>query len=177
MPIASSLLKKPRLVKKLKDFYDYVQHNDGKVGTKTRGIDLNFNNACNLRCKYCFTNSPKGDHVKEYLDYDAIAKLADEADELGYFEFDLQGGRAAPSAKKIIQSFEAIKPERFYLYLTTNGYYLDEKMANRLAEAKVSRVSVSIDSMDEKIHDEIRGRKDFMEKGNGRSKACTKSWH
>ena len=33
-------------------------------------------------------------------------------------------------------------------------------MANRLAEAKVSRVSVSIDSMDEKIHDEIRGRKD-----------------
>ena len=33
-------------------------------------------------------------------------------------------------------------------------------MAYRLAEAKVSRVSVSIDSMDEKIHDEIRGRKD-----------------
>ena len=32
-------------------------------------------------------------------------------------------------------------------------------MAKRLAEANVSRVSVSIDSMDEKIHDEIRGRK------------------
>ena len=44
MPIASSLLKKPRLVKKLKDFYEYVKYNDGKVGTKTRGIDLNFNN-------------------------------------------------------------------------------------------------------------------------------------
>ena len=78
MPIASSLLNKPRLVKKLKDFYSYVQKNDGKVGTKTRGIDLNFNNACNLRCKYCFTNSPKGDHVKEYLDIGAIKRLADE---------------------------------------------------------------------------------------------------
>ena len=33
-------------------------------------------------------------------------------------------------------------------------------MAEKLAEYKVSRVSVSIDSMDEKIHDEIRGRKD-----------------
>ena len=33
-------------------------------------------------------------------------------------------------------------------------------MAKRLADANVSRVSVSIDSMDEKIHDEIRGRKD-----------------
>ena len=25
-----------------------------------------------------FTNSPKGDHVKEYLDIDAIKKLADD---------------------------------------------------------------------------------------------------
>ncbi len=160
MPISSSLLKKPRLVKKLKDFYEYVKYNDGKVGTKTRGIDLNFNNACNLRCKYCFTNSPKGDHAKEYLDYGAIAKLADEADELGYFEFDLQGGELLLQPKKLFKVLEAIKPERFYLYVTTNGYYLDESMAKRLAEANVSRVSVSIDSMDEKIHDEIRGRKE-----------------
>ena len=58
MPIASSLLNKPRLVKKLR--FLHTSKNDGKVGTKTRGIDLNFNNACNLRCKYCFTNSPKG---------------------------------------------------------------------------------------------------------------------
>ena len=33
MPISSSLLKKPRLVEKLRDFYDYVKYNDG-VGTK-----------------------------------------------------------------------------------------------------------------------------------------------
>ena len=160
MPVASSLLSKPRLVQKLRDFYDYVNKNDGKVGIKTRGIDLNFNNACNLRCKYCFTNSPKGDHVKEYLDIKAIAKLANEADELGYFEFDLQGGELLLQPEKLFQVLEAIKPERFYLYLTTNGYYLDEKMAKELAKHKVSRVSVSIDSMDEKIHDEIRGRKD-----------------
>ena len=159
MPIASSLLKKPRLVKKLKDFYSYVQKNDGKVGTKTRGIDLNFNNACNLRCKYCFTNSPKGDHAKDYLDYDAIANLANQADELGYFEFDLQGGELLLQPNKLFKVLEAIKPERFYMYLTTNGYHLDDAMAKRLAEANVSRVSVSIDSMDEKIHDEIRRRK------------------
>ena len=67
MPIASSLLDKPRLMKKLRDFYNYVQKNDGKIGTKTRGIDLNFNNACNLRCKYCFTNSPKETMSKNIL--------------------------------------------------------------------------------------------------------------
>ena len=58
MPIASSLLNKPRLVEKLRKFYDYVNKNDGKIGTKTRGIDLNFNNACNLS-KYCFTTSKR----------------------------------------------------------------------------------------------------------------------
>ena len=167
MPIASSLLNKPRLLAKLRKFYDYVQKNDGKVGQKTRGIDLNFNNACNLRCKYCFTNSPKGDHVKkEYLDIKAIKKLADEADELGYFEFDLQGGELLLQPKKLFEVLEAIRPERFYMYLTTNGYYLDAEMAKKLADYKVSRVSVSIDSMDEKIHDEIRGRKDFLEKSH-----------
>lgn len=160
MPIASSLLNKPRLVKKLRDFYDYVNKNGGKVGTKTRGIDLNFNNACNLRCKYCFTNSPKGDHVKDFLSSKVIASLADQADELGYFEFDLQGGELLLRPDKLFEVLEAIRPERFYLYLTTNGYYLDEKMAKKLALYNVSRVSVSIDSMNESTHDEIRGRKD-----------------
>ena len=79
---------------------------------------------------------------------------------MGYFEFDLQGGELLLQPKKLFKVLEAIKPERFYMYLTTNGYYLDDAMAKRLAEANVSRVSVSIDSMDEKIHDEIRGRKD-----------------
>ena len=53
MPIHSSLLNKPRLVEKLRSFNNYIKKNNGEVGTKTRGIDLNLNNACNLRCKYC----------------------------------------------------------------------------------------------------------------------------
>ena len=46
----------------------------------------------NLTCKYCFTNSPIGDHAKDTLDLDMVASIADQADELGIFEFDLQGG-------------------------------------------------------------------------------------
>ena len=73
--------------------------------------------------------------------------MADEADELGYFEFDLQGGELLLQPEKLFKVLEAIKPERFYLYLTTNGYHLDEVMAKKLAEYKVSRVSVSIDTV------------------------------
>jgi MoaA/NifB/PqqE/SkfB family radical SAM enzyme len=147
-------------MEKLKNFHDYVRKNNGQIGTKQRGIDLNFNNACNLTCKYCFTNSPIGDHAKDTLDLDMVASIADQADELGIFEFDLQGGELLLRPDLLFQVLEAIQPERFYLYLTTNGYFLDKEMAQRLADAKVGRVSVSIDSFDEKTHDEIRGRKE-----------------
>ena len=48
MPIHSSLLNKPRLVEKLRSFHNYVKKNNGEVGTKTRGIDLNFNKITTL---------------------------------------------------------------------------------------------------------------------------------
>ena len=41
--------------------------------------------------------------VKEYLDIKAIKKLADEADELGYFEFDLQGGELLLQPKNYLK--------------------------------------------------------------------------
>ena len=88
MPINSPLLAKPQLLKKLKKFYDHLEKNDGKIGTFRRGIEMNYNNACNLRCKYCFTNSPKGEGVKEFLPISKIKEIADEADELGYIEWD-----------------------------------------------------------------------------------------
>ena len=96
---------------------------------------------------------------------------------MGYFEFDLQGGELLLQPDKLFKVLEAIKPERFYLYLTTNGFYLDKEMAEKLADANVSRVSVSIDSMDEKIHDEIRGRKDSWRRAMEALKTCKRCWN
>jgi len=159
-----SLFDKPRLMEKLRDFHKYVTKNNGEMGTKVRGIDLNFNNQCNLKCQHCFTKSSIGDHIKEELPVDVVADIANQADELGIFEFDLQGGELLIRPNKLFAVIEAIKPERFYLYLTTNGYLLDEKMAQRLAKAGVSRVSVSIDSIDAAIHDKFRGRQGAHQK-------------
>ena len=90
MTVKSLWFNKPRLLEKIKKLNDHLRKNDGKIGTFRRGIELNYNNACNLRCKYCFTNSPKGDHVKDFLPLSKVKEIADEADELGYIEWDLQ---------------------------------------------------------------------------------------
>lgn len=152
------VLEKPEVVKKLRDFHKYVRNNNGQIGQKLRGIDVNINNACNLTCEHCFTESPKKVHVKERLTAEKMGDIADQAHDLGIFEFDLQGGELLLNPTHLFDCLEQIKPERFYLYVTTNGWYLDEAMAKRLADAKVSRVSVSIDSSDPETHDRFRGK-------------------
>jgi MoaA/NifB/PqqE/SkfB family radical SAM enzyme len=93
-----------------------------------------------------------------------VAELADEAHELGIFEFNLHGGELTIDEKQIFALLDAIKPERFYTFLTTNGYLMTQDLANRLAERGVDRVSVSIDSMDSAVHDGFRGVKGAHER-------------
>mgnify|MGYP000002176560 FL=1 len=153
-----SIFDNPIAAKKLISFRKYVIANDGLIGTKQRGIDINLNNACNLKCRHCFTNSPLNDHITERLSNDTLARISDEAHEQGIFEYDLQGGELLMKPKLLFEALEAIRPERFYLYVTTNGYRLDRDIAKKLKKAKVSRVSVSIDSMEAEVHDDFRGR-------------------
>ena len=160
MNIGSSWFNKKRLLEKVRHFHNHLKNNDGKIGTYHRGIELNLNNACNLRCKYCFTGSPKGDHVKDFLPIPKLKEIADEADQLGYIEWDLQGGEVLLRPDKLFEALDAIQPERFYLYVTTNGYKVDRKIIKELGKRGVSRMSVSFDSWDPDFHDEMRGRKD-----------------
>ena len=159
-----SLINKPLVVEKFKSFHNYVKNNDGKIGTKQRGIDLNLNNACNLRCEHCFTNSSKGENVKETLPLEVVERVANEAHELCIFEWDLQGGELLSRPQLLFDTLKAMKTERFYVYLTTNGWYMTKEIAQTLADLGVNRVSVSIDSMDSETHDRFRGRKGSWER-------------
>ena len=89
-----------------------------------------------------------------------LKEIADEADELGFIEWDLQGGEVLLRPDKLFEALDAIQPERVYLYVTTNGYKVDRKIIKELGKRGVSRMSVSFDSWDPKFHDEMRGRKD-----------------
>lgn len=151
------IMEKPMVVEKLRRFYSNVRKNDGKIGTNLRILDYSYHNICNFKCQHCFTKAPDNKGGIESLSFEKIAEVADEAHELGIYEFDLQGGELLLFPDKMFKLIETIKPERFYVYLTTNGYYLDEEMALRLAAAGVDRVSVSIDSIDAREHDSFRG--------------------
>ncbi|MCM1082958.1 MAG: radical SAM protein [Clostridium sp.] len=152
-------IDKKRVLKKLHDFHRQVKKNGGKIGDAPRIIDLSYDNICNFKCKHCFTRAPEGINTNEHMTESMIRCLADDADELGFYEFDLQGGELLLRPEMLFQLIEWVGADRFYLYLTTNGYFLSEELAHCLAKSGIDRVSVSIDSLNAEEHDAFRGQR------------------
>ncbi|WP_287331573.1 radical SAM protein [Parabacteroides sp.] len=124
-------------------------------GTSVKGFILNYSNKCNFTCPHCYTRSGAGEFGETKLTIEDIKRLADQADELGVYEIDIQGGEPLMNPK-LFDILQAIQTDRFYIYITTNGWFLDRKMAEKLAKAGVDRVSVSIDAFSPEEHDRFR---------------------
>lgn len=147
------LYDKPQTVQKFRNFYNNVKKNNGKMTNSLRAVHFNYNNACNFKCEFCYTQSPLGLHNKEELEFEKIADFADQAHELGYYEFDLQGGELLIRPERLFKLIETIKPKRFFVIMTTNGYFVTEDIAQRLSKAGMDRLSVSITGLDANQHD------------------------
>lgn len=158
------MINKPRVTEKFHNFYKAVKANHGQIGTYVRILDFSYHNVCNFNCVHCFTYAPKHETGLTTMPLSKIREVADQADALGIYEFDLQGGELLLYPDQFFHLLEAIGTERFYIYLTTNGYFLTEETAYKLAQNGVDRVSVSIDSMKPEVHDAFRGKKGAHEK-------------
>lgn len=138
-------------------------------GTQAKGFILNYSNVCNFKCPHCFTKSGAGEFGKTALTIADVKKLADEADELGVYEVDIQGGEPLVNPQ-LFDILDAIQTDRFYTYITTNGWFLDKTMAEKLAKAGIDRVSVSIDGFTPEEHDGFR-------RAEGSFRKCIEALH
>ena len=151
------LMDKPVVIEKFRRFHHNVRKNDGKIGTNLRVLELVYNNACNFACRHCSTRAPLGDNAKDLMPLPRVAQLADEAHEMGIIEWNFHGGELLTDVERLFELIAVVRTERFYTFLTSNGYLLTEEIAGRLAKAGIDRVSISIDSMNPEIHDSFRG--------------------
>ena len=106
---------------------------------------------CNLRCRYCMPEDGvcKKKH-EEMLTEDEIINAVRAAASLGITKLRITGGE--PLVKKNIVSIcrrAAAVPGIREVCITTNGTLLPE-LARPLREAGVSRVNISLDTLDPK---------------------------
>ena len=104
---------------------------------------------CNYRCGYCMPEQgvhPEGRHT-EYLDYDELARIIQAFVELGVQKVRITGGE--PLVRKHLdQLVSQISPLDGLkeIALSTNAHHLARE-AEKLKQAGVTRVNISIDSL------------------------------
>jgi cyclic pyranopterin phosphate synthase len=119
-----------------------------QFGRKIHYLRISLTDHCNLRCIYCMPEDQTFRPNPELMQDDEIALLTRLFAGLGFDKIRLTGGE--PTVRKniveIVRSI-ASTPGIQAVSMTTNGILL-KKLAQPLAEAGLTRVNVSIDTLD-----------------------------
>jgi GTP 3',8-cyclase len=121
-------------------------------GRPLRDLRISVTDRCNFRCVYCMPKEVYGrDHRfldrRELLSFEEIARVAAVFVGAGVRKIRITGGEplVRRDLERLIEQLAALDVE---LTLTTNASLL-ARMAKPLAEAGLSRVTVSLDSLDD----------------------------
>lgn len=147
---------KPLVYKKVMKYPEKVA-----IGESIAIIQFQYNYICNFRCKHCciaqfqMTKKEEKNFSKKAFTHDDIKTLADQCDKMGLANFVITGGEPL-LFKDLEQVISAIGPERFFIAMDTNGWFLDDAKAKYLKELGIDKIQLSLDGIDEKQHDDFR---------------------
>jgi MoaA/NifB/PqqE/SkfB family radical SAM enzyme len=145
--------EKPYVYEKMMQFNEKM-----KRGESIAIIQFQYNYTCNIRCQHCSVKRFQGKKDGRQFTMADVRELARQADEMGLARFVITGGE--PLVFKDFDALvKAIDPQKFYINVDTNGWFLDEKRAKHLKSIGVNRVQLSIDSLDASEHDNFRRAK------------------
>ena len=150
--------RKKRMAEKIFNAARKVNNNPEQKLFAPYNFILNYSNNCNFSCPHCFAGAVTSGTAESNLSLDDLYNLGNQADELGIYEIDIQGGEPL-LFPNLFDILDALGIDRFYTYITTNGWLLTQELADKLANAGVDRISVSIDSFTAEKHDEFRQKK------------------
>ena len=130
-----------------------------RFGRSIEYVRLSVTDRCDMKCTYCLPKSFKGyQEPKDWLTFDEIERVIGAFGRLGTSRVRLTGGepllrRNLPELAARISALPGIKD----LSLSTNGTQLP-KHAQALRAAGVTRLNISLDSLDRECVTQITGR-------------------
>lgn len=155
MTIREKKVRKTLQEKKPLAFEKIAKHPD-KIKKKecVALIQLQYNYACNFKCKHCAIERFKQQNGRT-LTVSDVKMIADQADAMDLASICISGGEPLifPDLKDVI---DAIGPDRFVISMDTNGWLLTEEKIEWLVEVGVDRIHLSIDGL-ESNHNMFRG--------------------
>jgi len=140
-----------------------------RLGRPVRDLRISLLDRCNFRCPYCMPESRFNSDYEflkkpQLLTHDEIITIAKVAVGIGVNKLRLTGGeplldKKVPLLLRSLAALDGVDD----LALTTNGMLL-APMAGKLADAGLHRVTVSLDTLDEKIFREMSGNRGDLSK-------------
>ena len=122
-------------------------------------LRISLTDRCNLRCVYCMPKEGiRWQALSDQLSMDEIARVVEEAAAGGVKRVRLTGGEPLvyPNVIEIVRRIASI-PQIEEVSLTTNGMLL-ERLAQPLADAGLTRVNISLDTLSrDRFKDITRG--------------------
>ncbi|MDH5182811.1 MAG: GTP 3',8-cyclase MoaA [Gammaproteobacteria bacterium] len=118
-----------------------------KFGREINYARISITDRCDFRCVYCMSENMTFEPRSELLSLEEILQIGSSLSELGVRKLRITGGEPLVR-KNVMWLFERLGklPNIRDLTITTNGSQLS-KMARALAESGVTRINVSLDSL------------------------------
>jgi cyclic pyranopterin phosphate synthase len=132
----------------MKQFVTTIPKTTDAFGRHIHYLRVSLTDRCNLRCVYCMPEQMVFRPSAEMLSEDEFITVLQAASALGFDKFRLTGGEPTvhPGIVNITSAISQL-PTTKEIAMTTNGLKL-RKLAAPLKAAGMSRVNVSIDSLD-----------------------------
>ena len=129
-----------------------------RLGRQLRDLRISVTDRCNFRCPYCMPRERFGeDHTflprRAFLSFEEIEKVVRACIPLGLDKVRLTGGEPLlrPDLSDLVSRLSDLGID---IALTTNGSLL-RRNAQALAEAGLKRVTISLDAIDEEVHQQM----------------------
>ena len=136
-----------------------------KFSRKLRDVRISVTDRCNFRCTYCMPNEVYNSDYKffkktEILSFEEIIRLAKVLASLGVKKVRLTGGEPLlrNNIHILIENLKNIKGITD-ISMTTNGVLLSEKNSRLLKKSGLDRLTISLDTLNNKRFADISGSK------------------